>query len=66
MKDFSTIIRDRMLIHILLLPIRAQPRESGFISAGRKAYLIRQIQLVRLSPLDVPLLHSNVAGEIVV
>jgi hypothetical protein len=63
MKDFPTCIRDRMLIHIFSLPIRAQPRESGFDSfpAGRKAYLIRQKRFVRLSPLDVPLLHFNVA-----
>jgi hypothetical protein len=33
MKDFSTIMRDRMLIHIILLPIRAQPRASRFTSS---------------------------------
>lgn len=40
--------------------------KADLFSAGRKACLIRQIHFVRLSPLDVPLLQSNVALEIVV
>jgi hypothetical protein len=52
--------------HIDPHPFTANQSVAAWKRIYCKAYLIRQKQFVRLPPLDVPLLHFNVAWEIVV